>query len=59
VATGDPACVSVVSAALAGLLVDVNQYVLYPLPASVVVQWFVAGALELVLYGILVTRLYG
>ena len=42
----------------AGLLVDVNQYVLYPLPASIVIKWFLFGVLEFTVYGILVSRIY-
>jgi hypothetical protein len=45
-------------AAVAGLLVDVNQYVLYPIPGSLALKWFVAGVVEFGLYGALVTRLY-
>ena len=45
-------------ALLAGLFVDLNQYVLYPLPASAPLAWFMAGFVEFVLYGVLVTRLY-
>lgn len=43
---------------LAGLLVDLNQYVLFPIPASVAVQWFFGGLVEFSLYGLLVRRLY-
>ena len=42
----------------AGLLVDVNQYILYPLPASLVIKWFLFGVLEFTIYGVLVSRLY-
>jgi hypothetical protein len=42
----------------AGLLVDVNQYVLYPLPASIVIKWFLFGVMEFTVYGILVSRIY-
>lgn len=45
-------------AVLAGLLVDLNQYVLYPLPASLVMKWFVFGLLEFCGYGILASWLY-
>ena len=45
-------------AVLAGLLVDLNQYVLFPIPGSVAARWFVAGVLEFSLYGILVRLLY-
>lgn len=45
-------------AAVAGLLVDVNQYVLYPIPGSLAFKWFVGGLVEFGLYGALVTKLY-
>ena len=45
-------------AVLAGLLVDLNQYILYPIPASISLAWFGGGVVEFVLYGILVTKLY-
>ena len=44
-------------AAVAGLLVDVNQYVLYPIPASLALTWAAGGVIEFVLYGALVSRL--
>lgn len=44
-------------ALLAGLLVDLNQYVLFPIPASVALQWFVGGCAEFVIYGIIASRL--
>lgn len=40
-------------ALLAGLLVDLNQYILYPIPAKVVVLWFIGGLVEFTLYGII------
>ena len=43
---------------LAGTLVDLNQYVLYPIPASLAFIWFVFGLLEFCIYGVLVSRLY-
>jgi hypothetical protein len=45
-------------AAVAGLLVDVNQYVLYPISGSLACAWFAAGAVEFSLYGALVAWLY-
>jgi hypothetical protein len=45
-------------ALLAGLLVDLNQYVLFPIPAAVAAQWFAGGLIEFSLYGIIVSRLY-
>ena len=44
-------------AAVAGLLVDVNQYVLYPIPGALAWTWFAAGAVEFGLYGALVSWL--
>lgn len=41
----------------AGLLVDLNQYVLYPIPVWVAATWFASGLAEFLLYGALVTRL--
>jgi hypothetical protein len=45
-------------ALLAGLLVDLNQYVLYPIPASLALKWFVFGVVEFCGYGILASWLY-
>lgn len=45
-------------ALLAGLLVDLNQYVLYPIPGSVAAQWFLSGVIEFCLYGLLAGWLY-
>ncbi len=42
----------------AGLLVDLNQYVLYPIPAWVAFRWFLGGLVEFSLYGLVVSRLY-
>ncbi len=42
----------------AALLVDLNQYLLYPLPASLVLKWFVGGVLEFTLYGGVVSLVY-
>ncbi len=44
-------------AAVAGLLVDVNQYVLYPIPGRLALTWFAGGVLEFALYGALASRL--
>lgn len=44
-------------ALLAGLLVDLNQYLLFPIPGRVALQWFAGGLLEFLLYGVLVTKL--
>jgi hypothetical protein len=40
------------------VLVDLNQYVLYPIPASLAIRWFVFGLLEFCIYGILASKLY-
>ena len=46
-------------ALVAGVLVDLNQYVLYPIPGHLVFYWlFIGGLLEFSLYGALITRLY-
>lgn len=44
-------------ALVAGLLVDLNQYVLYPIPAGVAVLWFVGGLVEFILYGVIASKL--
>jgi hypothetical protein len=54
---GEGAAYGLFFAVLAGLLVDVNQYVLYPIPGSLIAQWFAAGVVEFVLYGALVSVL--
>ena len=43
---------------LAGTLVDLNQYILYPIPASLAFTWFIFGLIEFCIYGILVSTLY-
>ncbi len=45
-------------ALLAGLLVDLNQYILFPLPGVVAAQWFLGGLIEFSLYGVIASRLY-
>ena len=45
-------------ALVAGLLVDLNQYILFPIPAVVAGQWFLGGLVEFSLYGLIATRLY-
>jgi hypothetical protein len=45
-------------AILAGLLVNLNQYILYPIPASLAIKWFVFGVFEFCCYGILASWLY-
>lgn len=43
---------------LAGTFVDLNQYVLYPIPASLAITWFAFGLIEFCVYGLLVSILY-
>ncbi len=45
-------------ALVAGLLVDLNQYLLYPIPWRLAFYWFLGGLLEFSLYGALIARLY-
>jgi hypothetical protein len=45
-------------ALLAGLFVDLNQYVLYPIPALLALQWFMFGIVEFCGYGLLASWLY-
>ena len=45
-------------ALLAGLLVDLNQFFLYPIPGSLAAAWFLFGFIEFCIYGALVSWLY-
>jgi hypothetical protein len=45
-------------ALLAGVLVDLNQYILYPIPGTLVLSWFGFALLEFAGYGLLATWLY-
>ncbi|WP_404790766.1 hypothetical protein [Altericista sp. CCNU0014] len=45
-------------ALLAGLLVNLNQYVLYPIPPLLTLKWFFFGVVEFCAYGILASWLY-
>jgi len=45
-------------ALLAGVLVDLNQYVLFPIPGWLALLWFVGGLVEFIVYGIIVSRVY-
>lgn len=45
-------------ALVTGLLVDLNQTFLYPIPFSVAGRWFVGGLFEFPLYAVLLSRLY-
>jgi hypothetical protein len=40
------------------VLVDVNQFLLYPLPAGLVLKWFVGGVLEFTFYGAVVSLVW-
>jgi hypothetical protein len=44
-------------ALVAGLLVDLDQYALYPIPAWVAAAWFAGGVVEFQLYAALLARL--
>lgn len=39
---------------VAGLFVDLDQYILFPLPGAVVALWFLGGLVEFSLYGVVV-----
>lgn len=43
---------------LAALLVDLNQYVLYPIPASLIFIWYLGGLVEFAVNGALVSLIY-
>jgi hypothetical protein len=43
---------------LVALLVDVNQYLLYPLPFTLVVKWLAGGVLEFTFYGAVVSLVF-
>jgi hypothetical protein len=45
-------------AILAGFLVDLNQYLLYPIPGSLAIKWFASGLIEFCIYGIISSYLY-
>jgi len=42
---------------VAGLLVDFNQYILYPIPGHVAAAWFFGGLAEFTIYGVVLSRL--
>jgi hypothetical protein len=44
-------------AVVAGLLVDFNQYILYPIPGHVAAAWFFGGLAEFTIYGVVLSRL--
>jgi len=43
---------------LAGVLVDLNQYIIYPIPAGLALSRFVFGFVEFSIYGVLVSLIY-
>lgn len=43
---------------LAGLFVDLSQYILYPIPAGLVIAWFGFGFVEFCIDGLLAAGLY-
>ena len=43
---------------LAGLFVDLNQYILYPIPGGLVIAWFGFGFVEFCIDGLLAAWLY-
>lgn len=45
-------------AVMAGLLVDLNQFFLYPIPGTLAAAWFLFGFIEFCIYGVLVAWLY-
>lgn len=55
---GESVCYGVLFAVLAGILVDLNQYVLYPIPVWVAAVWFLGGLVEFTVYALLVRVLY-
>jgi len=43
---------------LAGVLVDLNQFFLYPIPGSLALAWFLFGFVEFCIYGALAAWIY-
>ena len=43
---------------LAFLLVDLNQYILYPIPFMLILKWYIGGLIEFIVNGLLVSLLY-
>lgn len=43
---------------LAGLLVDLNQYVLYPVPGVLALKWYAGGLVEFAVNGVLVSLIH-
>jgi hypothetical protein len=44
-------------ALVAGVLVDLDQYVLFPIPAWLAGLWFFGGLIEFIVYGLIVSRM--
>ena len=47
-----------VFAVLAGLLVDLNQYLIYPLPGFLAARWFFFGTIEFLIYGLITSSVF-
>lgn len=45
-------------ALFAGVLVDLNQYVLYPIPGWLAFLWFLGGLGEFIVYGMILGRFF-
>ncbi len=45
-------------AVLAGLLVDLDQFLMYPVPGTLALSWFLFGFAEFCIYGVLAWWLY-
>jgi hypothetical protein len=45
-------------ALLAGLFVDLNQFLIYPIPGTLAAAWFFFGLVEFCIYGLIVAWLY-
>lgn len=45
-------------ALLAGLLVDLNQFILYPIPGKIALYWFLGGLIEFSIYGAVIPWLF-
>jgi hypothetical protein len=49
---------SIFFAILMGIIVDLNQYVLYPLPFCLIIQWFLFGVVEFIIYGLIAKAVF-
>lgn len=43
---------------LAGLFVDLNQFLMYPIPGTLALAWFLFGMIEFCIYGVIAAWLY-